>query len=34
MKRKLGREALAKEAAYWKLMKAAGRDNPGKVCHK
>jgi hypothetical protein len=28
---KLGKEALAKEAAFWGKIKKV---NPGKVCHK
>jgi hypothetical protein len=34
MKKLVSREALAKEAAYWKAMKQSAKLNPGTVCHK
>ncbi len=34
MKKRVSRDALIKEAAYWKAMKALAKLNPGTVCHK
>ena len=34
MKKKLSKEVLAKEAAFWVKQGKAVKDNPGKICHK
>jgi hypothetical protein len=34
MKKLVSREALAKEATYWKVMKQSAKLSPGTVCHK
>jgi hypothetical protein len=34
MKKTVSKEALVKEAAYWKAMKELAKQNPGAVCHK
>jgi len=34
MKKIMSKEALAKEEAYWKVIKQLAKINPGKVCHK
>ncbi len=34
MKKIVSTKALQKEAAFWKGLKDATKDNPGKACHK
>ncbi len=34
MKKKLGKKALAKEAAFWLGVKSASLQNPGSACQK
>jgi hypothetical protein len=34
MKRPLKAEVLQQEAAFWKALKQAARDNPAQTCHK
>ena len=34
MKKSVSRDALVKEAAYWKAMKQSAKRNPGMVCRK
>jgi hypothetical protein len=34
MKKTLSKKALDQEAALWDGLKKAGKENPGKVCHK
>jgi len=34
VKKIMSKESLAKEAAYWNLMKQLAKQNPGTVCRK
>ncbi len=34
MKKAVSAETLAREAAYWTLMKELAKKNPGTVCRK
>ncbi len=34
MKKPLSKDALAKEAAYWTVLKQLAKQNPGTVCRK
>jgi hypothetical protein len=34
MKKILSKEALAKEAAFWRRMSQAVKEHPGRLCHK
>jgi len=34
MKKNLSKETLVKEAAFWKKMGKAVKENPGTLCHK